>query len=354
MDTPEVAPVASEPVSAPPPAAEPVAAPETAGPRTTADIVYQVVNEAEAKAEAPEAAAPMTEEELSDAAKFIVGKGHKWGKRTDPKTGLLTNVDASFLPSTTVAKMLEGYAEQRVAAQEARLTAAEKERQRVEADLTEYINALKGDPRAFLETVAQADPRYKPFLTPQQAAQQAVAAENDPEPQPDVDLGNGRMTYSLDGLKKLREWDQRKYERAIDQRMQPWAEREKAEKDRAQQQEFQEQVRVKARSQMEEAQSWPLFGQISADGSLTPFQAEVLGILQADPKATLATAYIKVSAKQMAADDATRRAEYAKELNSAPKSTSMSRTGVDAVSTSTGKRTTHDIVREAIAKAEAG
>jgi len=345
MDTPEVAPVASEPVSAPPPAAEPVAAPETAGPRSTADIVSQVVADAEKPAEP---AAPPTQEELSEAAKYIVSKGHKWGKREG------SNADLSYLPASNVAKMLEGYAEQRVAAQEARLTAAEKERQRVEADLTEYINALKGDPRAFLETVAQADPRYRSFLTPQQAAQQAVAAENDPEPQPDVDLGNGRMTYSLDGLKKLREWDQRKYERAIDQRMQPWAEREKAEKDRAQQQEFQEQVRVKARSQMEEAQSWPLFGQISADGSLTPFQSEVLGILQADPRATLATAYIKASASKMAADDATRRAEYAKELNSAPKSTSMARTGVDAVSTSTGKRTTHDIVREAIAKAEAG
>jgi len=346
MDTPEVAPVASEPVSAPV-VPETPSTPDTSGPRTTADIVSQVVNEAEAKSEAPPPA-PVTQEELSEAAKYIVSKGHKWGKREG------SNADLSYLPASNVAKMLEGYAEQRVAAQEARLTAAEKERQRVEADLTEYINALKGDPRAFLETVAQADPRYKSFLTPQQAVQQQIAAQDDPEPQPDVDLGGGRSTYSIEGFRKRDEWLQRKFERAMDQRFQPFAEREKAEKDRAQQQEFQEQVRVKARSQMEEAQSWPLFGQISADGSLTPFQAEVLGILQADQKATLATAYIKASASKMAADDATRRAEYAKELNAAPKSTSMARTGVDAVSGHSSKRTTQDVVREAIARAEAG
>jgi len=299
-----------------------------------------------ADAEKPtEAPAPVTQEELSEAAKYIVSKGHKWGKREG------SNADLSYLPASNVAKMLEGYAEQRVAAQEARLTAAEKERQRVEADLTEYITALKGDPRAFLETVAQADPRYRSFLTPAQAAQQAIP-QDDPRPALILDQGAEKYTQSLDALL---DWKGRQTKReAVAEAQAPFAEREKAEQQRAQQQAMEEQIRTSTRSQMDEAQTWPLFGKMAADGSLTPFQQEVLTILQADPKISLPGAYIKASASKMAADDATRRAEYAKELNAAPKSTSMARTGVDAVSSGSGKRTTQDIVREAIAKAEAG
>jgi hypothetical protein len=328
-------------------------------PQTTMEIAQSVVEQSDAQdtsasesattieqprvlaehATVPDAK-PAPEPELTASQKFLVAQGHKWGKRPDGKT------DLSFLPASTVANMLDKFAESH-----RELWAAEhhsptvKERDQLKADLSEFMTALRGDdPKAFLEIVAQHDPRYQSFLTPQQAASQTI---DDPEPKPDLEFAPGKFTYSLEGQAKREAWLKRQILTEMDQRMKPFADREKAEKERAAHEQMQEQVRTKTRGMLDEAQTWPLFGPLAADKSLTPFQQEVLDTLKADPAISLHQAYMKVVAPRFAEDDAARRARYAQEQNTAPRSTSITRTGAEPIAANK-PRTTEDIAREVI------
>src|SRR5688572_25004722 len=81
---------------------------QSEAPRSTEAIAEQVVSEsAETSSEsAAKTTEPVpTQEELSGAAKFIVSKNHKWGKREN-------GADLSYLPASTAARMMEEYAEQ--------------------------------------------------------------------------------------------------------------------------------------------------------------------------------------------------------------------------------------------------
>lgn len=235
------------------------------------------------------------------------------------------------------------------------------EKTQIETRATElqgYIDNLakgvSGDPVAFLSELAGIDARYKRFIEQQaRAAQETPKAEDDPEPEPDYPLPDGSRTYSLDGIKKREAWLRRQVQREIDAKLKPFAEREQQEKARQAQETQMATLREKTTKQMTEAQTWPLFGQLPADGSLTPFQQEVLGALQADKTLDLRGAYMKVAMPRLMEDDAKKRERLLKEINAAPKSTAITKGGAE-IQRQTGPTTTADIAARAYERLERG
>lgn len=364
------------------------AAPLTpSAPTSTSDIAASVIHEAEATdassgdsgesstrvdttnavaetaAPAPGVVQP-TAKELSDAAKFLAKQGHKL-KKDDGRD--------VWLPVKTVEGMLDRYVGEHRSTWDGERNTLSGQAKALQGHLDQLRASVAGDPKAFLSELAGIDPRYAAFL--EQKAAEAPAPANDPEPQPDYDLGNGNFTYSVAGLAKREAWVRRQIERDIlgkmDERFKPIAEREKAEKARADEARFQEQLHARSVSQMDEAQKWPLFGPLAADGSLSEFQSAVLTELKKDTDAAIARgwdkqdhrtkhlsptlslegAYIRASSKRISEDENTKRARLLDEINKAPKSSALSRQSVDAPKA--GPKSTADIARQVISRAEA-
>ncbi len=344
MDTPtDIAPADFAPVAEPTP--EPT--PEPSQPRSSADIAASVVTEAEATGETPEAPAKAqdpepTPAELSAAAQFLLKQGHK-AKREDGR--------ATWLPLSTVEKMLDRYAGEQLTPHNASRAALERERDEIRGHFNELRAALAGDPAEFLRAIGSQDARYLAFLE-RQAAQ---TADEDPEPEPDYPLEGGAKTYSLEGLRKREAWLQRQLAKVVDERLKPLAERDRAEQ--AQRQEAA--LLASAQSSIGEASAWPMFGALPADGSLTPFQQEVLGELRKDseaaakagrrPSLSLRGAYLEVFARHQ--DPEKIRARALEELKSARPAPALSRQGTEPTG-ATKPKTTADIVRAVLAEAE--
>jgi hypothetical protein len=227
------------------------------------------------------------------------------------------------------------------------------------SELRAHLDAVRadvhGDPKTFLEKLAAVDPRYKAFLEAQPAPVQGKATPDD-RPKPDVDLGNGAWTYSPDQNDRLIEWKARQL---LDERLKPIEEREqsaKAERERAA---FQDHAREQVRGLMAEAQTWPLFGQIAADNTYTPFQTEILTELKKDretaeaagrrPAMSLRQAYLEVYARHQEPDKI--RERLLQEINAAPKSTAVVGGNPDGRA-SNKPRSTSDIVRQVIGTLE--
>lgn len=291
---------------------------------------------------------PPTAAEISAAAKFLSEQGHQM-KKVDGRD--------TWLPIKTVEGMLERYVEKHRGTWTGERSTLESQAK----ELREHINSLRtavaGDPKAFLSEIAELDPRYKSFLEPQAARHEAPAAADAKMPGPDLTLSDGSKTYSLEGLQALLEWNTARVEGRLDERLKPYAEREKAERERAQLTEFQQKAHERFQSQMSEAQTWAGFGTLNPDGSLTEVQAAVLKRLQDDtakakaagqrPTMTLREAYLEVHAEKLAADDTTKRAQWMKEMNQAPRSTSVTGSRGE-VTRPSGQRTTEEITRETL------
>ena len=89
--------------------------------------------------------------------------------------------------------------------------------------LNEMYADIRGDPKALLSKLAEVDARYKVFVGPAPAPTPPQAIPSD-KPKPDVDLGNGQMTYSVEGVEPLAAW---KAQQLLNERLKPWEEREK-------------------------------------------------------------------------------------------------------------------------------
>src|SRR5262245_43764139 len=301
--------------------------------------------------ETPAAAAPAatatTAEELSESAKFLISNGHKHGKRPDGKT------DLSFLPFTTVEKMLSRYLDHHRGSfdKERETWAGENKHLGEQAEMARRFRALvQGDPRAALTELARIDPRYQSFLVPPKPA--LPAEEDDPEPLPDIDMGNGRSTYSLNGIRKLREWDRRRMERAMDERMKPIAEmRERAARAEAQAQ-FEQHIQARSQAQIERAKTWPKFAE---------YEPQILKVLQDDsaqaekngtaPQLSLHDAWMQVVLPVLTGNHNQVRESVMKELNGAPKSTGVGQTGPEPTR-APAQRSTEEIARRAMARLE--
>lgn len=234
-------------------------------------------------------------------------------------------------------------------------------------DLTGHLEQLRAavmaeDTDAVIREFAAHNPKFARYLQTQTAAATEKPAADDPEPEPDFDLGNGQRTYSLDGLRKREDWLRRQLEKVVDQRLKPLTEREKAEEQRRQESERQAAINARTQSAMAEAQSWPGFGTITPGGELTPFQAAVLGKLTADsekaraegrrPSMTLREAYLEVRNEGLSTDETKVREKVIADLNNAPRSTATARSG-EAPKAPT-PASTQDIAARTLARLERG
>jgi hypothetical protein len=318
--------------------------------QSTEDIAASVIETSEREeaiesapsesAAAPEPATEVVAPEpvkLSPAAEFLLKQGHK-AKKEDGRD--------NWLPVKTTEGMLERYYEQRAAAFMAERTKIEEERNRYKADLDEFHTDFRGDERAFLEKLAQHDPRYKSFLTP---AEKVQIAENADDPEPQLVLDKGAEAYTA-SLKEVRAWDRRQAKREALAETKAMVE---PYKERLQREEADRSGREAYQKAMTEAATWPMWG-TEPPTEMNEFRTEVLKVLQADTSKRMSfrQAYLEVESKHkeklLAEDDATRRAKWQAELNAAPKSTSVVRAGTE--NTRVKPRTTEDIAREIIGK----
>lgn len=318
----------------------------------THDLVADVVNTAEAAdtssesidtsseaTPAVETAAPMTAAELSEAAKFLQGKGHK-EKTADGRD--------TWMKYKTVEKFLDDYVSTHRGTWDGRYSALEKEKAELAAFRDQLVEDAKhSDPRAFLERVAEFNPAFRSYLQPQQQPQAPAVSE---KPQADIDLGNGRWAYSVEQNEKLVEW---KAQQLLDARLKPWEDQQNAIQEQRDQERAQQAVQQRVTTQIEEAKAWP---------NWADHEPEVLKLLQADteqataagkrPTMTLHEAFLKAQVNYLSADDTAKRARWMEEANKAQRSTAVTRSGVEPTR-QPGPRDSKDVVRETIAKLEA-
>lgn len=310
-----------------------------------------------AAAEAPQAATGQPPAEpapkLSEAEQLLHEAGYKTDKKPDGRE--------HWIPRSKVLKIIENGITHGKGEAGQKYQALQSEAATLRGHLEQLRTGVAGDPKAFLAELAGIDPRYKVFLEPQAAPAAQQPAPDAEMPQPDLPLPDGSRTYSLEGIQKLLEWNTRRIEAKMDERLKPWAERDKAEQQRAQQERQMAELQTRTQEQMKEAQTWPLFGPIAADGNLTDFQAAVLGELRKDseeakaagrrPTLTLEGAYIRVATPRLTEDDNARRARLLKEIQAAPKSTAVPRTGGEAPRNG-GSPTTADIAARTLDRLE--
>ena len=210
---------------------------------------------------------------------------------------------------------------------------------------------MASDPERFIRILATANPeaygRFAKVLEQAQAeapAQPQKALTDDPEPEPDYDLGNGQMTYSREGMKKLREWDRRQglkeAESKFETRLKPFEDDRKAAADRQKVADQAAQDETKIRSQMEKAAKWHGF---------VEHQDAILAALKQDKSLSLHDAYMSVVIPKLAADRTQMKQEALDEINKQPRSTSIATTASATKPAATEMKSTADITREVIA-----
>lgn len=209
-----------------------------------------------------------------------------------------------------------------------KLSSYESERQA----FAEVQRLIQHNPEAFLQSLAQVNPAYSRFIGGNAGAYKAPEDAPASMPQPDVDIGNGQRSYSVEGLNKLLAWQAQQTEARVVQRFAPIEQQWKS-------QAMQTQAAASVKAMIEDARQWPGF---------TEHEAEVLQALRADRKMSLDAAYRKVVLPKLQADRNKLREELLAEIKAKPTTTSVP---TPAPATPTPKtRTTEDIAREIIAK----
>jgi hypothetical protein len=347
---------------------------ETSAPTSSVDIAAQVVETAEnesggeigdvASDDAPdrvdaEQAEPVVAKpepvqlspEDAEIEALLAEFGFKEAKKPDGRE--------HYIPRSKVLKMIGSGLKRGSEKWTTERAVIEQQASEARGFLEKLRAGVSGDPHAFLSELASVDPRYAAFL--QQQAEKAAPAVDD-RPKPDVDLRNGQWTYSPDGVEKLLAW---KASQLLDERLKPIEERSKAEQQRAK--DYEDRVAMQARTseQMQEAQSWPMFGQITPNQPLTSFQNEVLAELRKDsaaaeaesqrlgkhvaPRMTMRQAYLEVYARHQEPDKV--RARVLEEIKGAKPAPALSRQSGDS-QRQPGPVSTRDIVQRVVAQAE--
>lgn len=340
--------------------AAPVTESAPSGPQSTQDIAASVIQSAEEDAQieaAPEqAAAPepkaepapkAPEKELSEVEQLLKDAGYNERNETG---------QYNRIPYPRVKQMIENGLKRGQARWEGEKTALESQKTQLEQHIEKLREGVMGDEEAFLREIATVNPKFQRFLQPQQAP---TAAAFDAEmPQPDFALPDGSRTYSLDGIQKqlipwLTDAITKQLESKVDAKLEPLTKRER-------QIEQQAQIERTTRKQMDDAQTWPMFGTLTP-GKETPFQSEVLAELRKDseqaraegrrPTMSLRQAYLEVYARHQEPDKI--RARVMAEINAAPRGTATARTGIEPTR-APGPRSTADIARHVASQLEAG
>lgn len=197
----------------------------------------------------------------------------------------------------------------------------------------------------FLELLPQVNPRYAELLN-KRTENHEVKPPSD-RPTPDLDLGDGKRTYSPDGLTKLFDWFggtlEKKVLEASNKSLKPLMDRNEADKRIYMAAENLQRTVNTARAE------WPGFKDYEADID-TALKGDKAG------KLTLWTAYLQVkeakhkaALEASAADEKKLRVKWLKEQTDKPSSTSTTvRTTATKKSADDGPKSTEDVIRESL------
>ena len=331
-------------------------APAAEAPTSTADVAANVIDNYEQASEAPDTgrdpgdetpetgaespaatpetpatqtAKPAVPPTLTEEEQLLAEFGFKDAKKPDGRE--------HYIPRSKVLKMIGSGLKRGQEKWTTERAGLETRTREYEGHLAEMRQDVTGDPEVRLAKLADVNPRLKAYLDQRQPAPAARQEAPSDKPKPDIDLGNGQMTYSVEGVEALTAW---KAAQLLNERLKPIEDRDKAAQQQAQAREYAQQVRQQSDAQMQTAQTWPNFGPLAPDGTLTEFQTAVLTRLQQDtqqaiqkgtrPSMSLREAYLEVHAERLSTDHNTIRASVLKDLKTAPSAPALSRQAVDS------------------------
>jgi len=181
------------------------------------------------------------------------------------------------------------------------------------AEIRRLDTLMASDPDAFISEIAKAHPAYKEFVRQVKAAEKA--AEEDPEPQPDVPNEKGEMVgYSIGQAKKLMQWTALQEVKGVRKEIEPVkqtlesAQRSAAQ--RARQAEQDEADLQSAQAELEDAEAnWPGFKEN---------REEIERVFMSDKKLRLHDAYRKVYVAKLQEAAANARAQVLEEMKQEP------------------------------------
>lgn len=366
--------IAAPASSTPAPASTSAPTTSTSTPTSTSDIAADVIADLESSGDddntppepaAPAAAAPVvpvTDPDDIDALfdESVDGLGRKRinkipvprvkEMRTKSEQKLLANIAKEL--GMTAADGAAFKAEEIVAAVKDRHTKVTGYEPRLK-QMQDVEHLIATDPERFMEIISGINPAYKEY-----ARKEAVAAvvakpaiDEDPEPQPDYDLGNGQMTYSLKGLKELRAWEHRQaikeVNAGLEERLGPVEKRLEADRQREEDQQWHTNKLNEINVRLGKARKWPGF----TDHEPAMIQA-MRDAQQAGSPITMEDAYMQVVVPKLAGERTKIRQEVLAEIEKQPKSSSVTTAPAPKPET-TKPKTTADIAREVMASMEA-
>lgn len=248
----------------------------------------------------------------------------------------MTPAEGTELKIDDIITTVKGHGTKRTA-DEARLT---------QMDAVERL--IETNPDKFMEIISNINPVYKEFARKAAEATAAPVVVEDSEPQPDYDLGNGQMTYSLKGLQELRKWERRQavkeVEGKLDGRLKPFEERAKAEKEREEYQQWHNETTKRLNERLARAREWPKFKE-NEEAILKAMQdaQAVGGMLPVED------AYMKVVVPGLASDRTKIRQEVLAEIEAQPKTSSIAAAPAPKPAEVARPKSTSEIAREVIA-----
>lgn len=214
------------------------------------------------------------------------------------------------------------------------------------ATMAQQVEAImEKEPERFVNMMLTANPAYREVMqkvlgVPAAAAAGATTVDgDDPEPAMDYDLGNGQMTYSAEGFKKLRAWERRQgkkdAEALINEKLSPYEQERKAKQERERVEAIHTQAREAIATKLEKARKWPEF---------TKHEDAIAKVIN-DTGASLDEAYMQVVMPKLAADRNAMRESLIAEQAAQPRNTSVG-AGPAPIKSDKAK-TTADYAREA-------
>lgn len=234
----------------------------------------------------------------------------------------------------------------------------------IQAEHGEAVRALReydrvGDimekhPDQFVEMLTQIHPRYKELFSGNGGRTDERLGEKPgdpgPRPEPDLELGDGSRTFSVEGLQKLMDWQAAKAEQRLreqyDARLQPF-EKERAEAKKSA--EIRQAAVGNINNVMKYAVTWDGFKENEA-AILEAIQKDTRPML---PWQAVLSAYMEVVIPKYKADRAKMRTEILEELRKAPTSTGIKPGSAVRVAQKPAQSDapvdTEDVIRQAIA-----
>lgn len=221
------------------------------------------------------------------------------------------------------------------------------------AQVAEFEEVMVNQPQRFLQMIEQL-PAYQPFfqMVRQLSAQAQGLAQAQPQtvaedkmPEPDEKQPDGTAVYSMEGLKKLLDWQSRQVETRVAERYRPLEERAQFERQERARQEHLNQVIRSVDQQIAEARTWPLFTE--SEDAITQY-------LAANANASLEAAYRAVVLPKLQANRDQMRTSLIEEINKVPRTTSAPAVPLrpnSASNTPSGPRSLEDVIADSIKSA---